>query len=125
MKRTHGILVLLWGIALLGCEGGHTARAEAPATGGNPERGQELIRKVGCGSCHSIPGVRGANGVVAAPLDHFARRTFIGGEVPNSVDNLVQWIQSPESIEPRTAMPHLGLTRHEAQDVAAYLYTLR
>ena len=54
-----------------------------------------------------------------------SRRTFIGGEIPNSPANLVRWIEAPESIEPRTGMPHLGLTPLEARDVAAYLYTLR
>ena len=32
---------------------------------------------------------------------------------------------APQSIEPRTAMPALGLSDQQARDVAAYLYTLR
>jgi cytochrome c1 len=56
---------------------------------------------------------------------YFAERTFIAGEVPNTPDNLVRWIQSPQSIEAGTAMPTLGLTEQQSRDVAAYLYTLR
>jgi cytochrome c1 len=50
---------------------------------------------------------------------------MIAGELPNSPDNLARWIQNPKSVEPGTAMPDLGLTTDQAQDVAAYLYTLR
>jgi len=72
-------------------------------TGGDAGRGEALIVSHGCGSCHTIPGIRGAN----------------------TPDNLVRWVQSPRSIEPTTAMPVLGLTTQQARDVAAYLYTLR
>jgi cytochrome c1 len=32
---------------------------------------------------------------------------------------------SPQAMKPKTAMPSLGLTRAQAEDVAAYLDTLR
>jgi cytochrome c1 len=62
--------------------------------------------------------------VVAPPLDAFARRTFIAGILPNTPANLVRWVVDPQAVDPRTAMPKLGLTQAQAQDVAAYLYTL-
>jgi mono/diheme cytochrome c family protein len=92
---------------------------------GNPERGVAVIEQSNCGSCHTIPGVRGAHGMAAAPLTWFSRRTFIAGEVPNTAENLVSWIKSPQSIEARTAMPAVGLSDQQARDVAAYLYTVR
>lgn len=107
------------------CHGGNRERAWRPATGGVPDRGEQVIRAYGCGACHTIPGVRGADGLVAPPLTSFARRTFIGGEVPNTPQNLVRWIRDPHAVEPRTAMPALGLTDQQARDVAAYLYELR
>jgi cytochrome c1 len=55
----------------------------------------------------------------------FSRRTYIAGELPNTAENLVRWVQSPTSVEPKTAMPVLGLSNQQARDVAAYLYTLR
>jgi cytochrome c1 len=83
-----------------------------------------VIRAAGCAACHVIPGIGQPRGVVAPPLDAFARRSFIAGIVPNTPVNLVRWVMNPPAIDPRTAMPALGLTEAEAQDVAAYLYTL-
>jgi cytochrome c1 len=110
-----------------GCNGQNAAlnHSDAQAVGGDPARGVEIIQSAGCGSCHYIPGVAGAHGMVAAPLMWFARRTFIAGEVPNTPENLVLWIRSPQAIEPHTAMPGTGLSDQQARDVAAYLYTLR
>src|SRR5690242_14892256 len=65
--------------------------------GGNPERGRDALQSYGCGACHSIPGVRGANATVGPPLDRFANRRFIGGELPNEPDNLVKWIMNPQA----------------------------
>lgn len=59
------------------------------------------------------------------PLNFFARRTYIAGELPNTPENLFRWIRSPQSVEPNTAMPNLGLSEEQARDVVAYLYTLR
>ena len=112
-------------VAFGGCRGGKTERTFVVATGGDPDRGRELIEARNCGSCHRIPGVRGARGLVAPPLDAFARRTFVAGQVPNTPENLVSWIRDPHAVEPGTAMPDLGLSEEQARDVAAYLYTLQ
>ena len=93
--------------------------------GGDARRGRAVIEQFGCGACHTIPGVRDAQGLVGPPLLWWSRRTFIAGELPNSPENLVHWIRSPRSIEARTAMPDLGLSEQQARDAAAYLYTLR
>jgi cytochrome c1 len=93
--------------------------------GADPARGKAQIVAYGCGSCHLIPGVSGARGLVGPPLTHFAQRAFIAGQVPNNSEFLVRWISVPQAIEPGTAMPNLGVSEHEARDIAAYLYTLR
>ena len=111
-------------LLLSGCIGGKTEQAYLIATGGAAVRGKQLITQYNCGSCHTIPGVAGARGVVGPPLFFFSRRTYIAGELPNSPDNLARWIASPQSVEPNTAMPTLGLNEQQARDVAAYLYTL-
>lgn len=92
---------------------------------GDPNRGQRLIGQYGCGSCHTIPGVRGADGLVGPPLTQFGSRSYIAGELPNTPGNLQHWIRDPHSVEPGTAMPDLGVTELDARDIAAYLYTLR
>ena len=78
----------------------------------------------GCGTCHVIPGVRGARGHVGPPLTDFALRQYIAGAVPNEPAMLVRWIQNPQSIEPGTVMPPLGVNDADARHIAAYLYTL-
>ena len=93
-----------------------------PAAEGNAERGRQLVFSYGCGSCHTVPGVPGANAVVGPPLDDFHQRRYIAGNLPNQQPNLMRWIQDPQSIEPDTAMPDLGVSEDEARDISAYLY---
>lgn len=112
-------------LLLGGCRGGRYTPAAEVVPGGDSQVGAQLIEQYHCGACHTIPGIRGADGLVAPPLILFARRTYVGGEVPNTPPNLVHWIMDPASIEPGTAMPALGLNEQQARDVAAYLYTLR
>jgi cytochrome c2 len=112
-------------LTLAGCTGGKVTHAYSIAVNGNAQRGKQLIQTFGCGSCHIIPGIRTAQGLVGPPLLLFGRRTMIAGELPNSPENLTRWIQNPAAIEPRTAMPDLGVSEQDADDIAAYLYTLR
>jgi len=125
-----GFRLAVLSLSLIGataCRGNNpeVAYAYTVPTGGDADRGRALIQQFDCGSCHTIPGIRGANGLVGPPLLWFARRTFVAGLLPNSPANLVTWIRAPRSIEPRTAMPTLGLSEEQARDIAAYLYTLR
>jgi len=126
MKPRARLASALFPLAALLVAGCHTRSEEVRAVpGGSPAAGKLAIREFGCGACHTVPGVRGADGLVGPPLTHFARRSFIAGEASNTADNLIKWIQAPESIEPGTAMPNLGVTEGMARDMAAYLYTLR
>jgi cytochrome c2 len=128
-------LVVLACIALLGAGGAYAAyeynrqqglRAEVMAlTGGDSDRGPELMTRYGCAGCHTVPGVRAANGRVGPPLNQFAGRVYIGGVLTNRPDNLVRWIVNPRAVSPRTAMPVTGISEAEARHVAAYLLTLR
>jgi cytochrome c2 len=102
------------------------ARTRAMAlTMGDPDLGRRLAQRYGCAGCHSIPGVPGAQGMVGPSLQGFAARVYIGGVATNSPDTLIQWIENPRSIDPKTAMPITGISRSEARHVAAYLYTLQ
>jgi cytochrome c len=122
MRRTLG-LVLLGAVAACGSDATKASRDEVLAiTGGNPERGEAAIGKYGCGSCHVIPGARQARGRVGPPLSDFAERAFIAGRSPNTPSHLAAWIRRPDSVEPGTAMPSLGVSEAEARDIAAYLY---
>lgn len=119
------LLVLPLTLLLAACTGGKVTRAYTVAVDGNPRHGKQLIESFGCGSCHTIPGIRTARGVVGPPLFFFSRRTMIAGELPNTPQNLIEWIMNAPSVEPKTAMPNLGISDAQAHDIAAYLYTLR
>jgi cytochrome c len=100
------------------------ARRASAMTRGDPEHGRALAKMKGCAGCHQIPGVDGANGSVGPSLVSFSHRVYIGGVLSNTPDHLHQWLLDPPSIDPRTAMPNVGLNDQEARDVAAFLYTL-
>ncbi|HEY4676490.1 MAG TPA: c-type cytochrome [Candidatus Angelobacter sp.] len=116
--------VLLVGYSRNEVQRANDIRAAIRATGGTPHRGKEKIRYYGCSSCHTIPGIQEANGKVGPPLEAFAFRIYIAGEVPNTPDNLQHWIMNPHSIEQHTAMPEMNVSDADSKDIAAYLYTL-
>jgi len=94
-------------------------------TGGDPSRGPALMRKYGCQSCHTIPGVVGADGLVGPPLAGIASRSYIAGVLTNAPDNMLRWIRDPKAVDPLTAMPNTGVTASDARHIVAYLYTLK
>ena len=107
---------------------GASPAVDAPVrhiSGGDPQRGRDVISAVGCGVCHAIPGVQNAHGIVGPPLDGFSRRQLIGGVAPNQPGILVRWIKDAPSVAPQTGMPRMPLSDQQAKHVAAYLYTLR
>jgi cytochrome c len=97
----------------------------AQLTSGDPERGRDLAQCRGCVGCHDIPGTRGPRGNVGPPLAGIATRVYVGGVLLNTPDNLRRWLLDPPRIDPRSAMPNVGLTDQEARDLSAFLYTLR
>src|SRR6185312_1346740 len=121
MRYLLATLALLASLSLVGCIGDNTAQAYNVSTGGDARQGRKVIENYGCGSCHTIPGINDARGMVGPPLYFMSRRTMIAGELPNTPDNLVKWLKSPPSVEAGTAMPTLGLSDQEAKDAAAYL----
>jgi len=94
-------------------------------TGGEPGRGRAAIRRYGCGSCHEVPGIEGARGLVGPPLTNIADRLYLAGQLPNTPENMRRWISDPQGVEKGTAMPDMHVTAGDARDIAAYLYTLR
>jgi len=91
-------------------------------TGGDSARAPRLITRYGCGGCHTVAGVPGADGRVGPALEGLLERVYIGGTLQNTPDNLVAWIVDPLSFSPHTAMPPTGIRDQEARDVTAYLY---
>ena len=119
------LLALIVGYAYDGYkEQGSLAQRAALLTRGSPAKGRDALATYGCGGCHVIPGVVGAQGLSSPPLNNFGSRAYIAGELRNTPDSLMQWIMHPHAVEPKTAMPELGVSEGDARDMAAYLYTL-
>ena len=93
--------------------------------GGGPssrESGHDLIVHYGCGACHRIGGVEGADGRVGPSLRSFSQKRSIAGQLPNTPSQVASWIRDPRRFDPQTIMPDLGLSQQEAKEVTRYLY---
>ena len=101
------------------------ADAMALTHGGNAARGRELIRSYGCGSCHTIPRVTGAEASVGPSLQGIATRAYIAGVLPNQPENMIRWIMNPPGVDEKTAMQNLHVTATDARYIGAYLYTIQ
>lgn len=117
-RRSHLVVVALV-LTATGC-GATATRIVVP--GGDPGRGEQLVGSFGCGSCHTIAGIKGADGEIGPPLVDFADRRLIAGRIPNTLPNLLRWLENPQAVEPGTVMPDLGIEAPQARDLAAYLY---
>ncbi|HEX9312377.1 MAG TPA: c-type cytochrome [Actinomycetota bacterium] len=114
-----------WIFLLAACTSTPGREPPPQVPGSDPQRGAQLIEQLGCGSCHVVPGVRGADGLVGPPLIHWSRRAFIAGELPNNATNLIRWLMDPQAVEPGTDMPNLHLSQAQARDIAAYLFGIQ
>jgi cytochrome c2 len=86
--------------------------------------GRDYDCVLGCGSCHTIPGIAGAHARVGPSLASFGTHFYVAGVLSNQPGNLTHWIEHPQSIHPQTVMPELGVDASDAADMAAYLYSL-
>lgn len=114
---------------LLLCALGGTGCGQAPGgmhvPGGDAERGHAAVLRYGCAACHTIPGVPSYGANVGPPLSSLSKRSYLAGVLPNTPGNMVRWLRDPAQVDPRTAMPSLGVTEADAADIAAYLYAAR
>ena len=92
--------------------------------GADPQAGLRVMRDVGCASCHQVPGIGWPQGRVGPALHGFGDQALIAGALPNRPDVLAAYVRDAPSLMPGTTMPAMPVSRKEARDVAAYLYTL-
>ncbi len=100
------------------------ATASAPAFAADVERGRQALHQYACSACHRIPGITGSSVHVGPPLQGMGARTLIAGTLANTPENLARWLIETQQVKPGTAMPQLGVTPRDAQDMAAYLGSL-
>lgn len=102
--------------------------AAAAKVAGDANNGKALMTSKGCIACHVAQGVPGAVGTIGPTLnglgDVTKRPTLASGE-PNTPANIKGWIKDPQAKKPGTQMPNLGLSDKEADDLTAFLLTLR
>jgi cytochrome c2 len=121
----HRLTIAAAALLLASCGEDPKFTAGELVPGGDPSRGKALIIRFGCPSCHTIPGVKGADGLVGPPLTQIALRTYLAGRIENTPENMARWIVNPKAIDDKTAMPVTGATQDDARHIVRYLYTLR
>ena len=102
-------LILL--VSVTACSGATPEQAATPAA--SVEAGQLLFRNKGCVTCHRNARVEGETGLLAVGPD---LTTYRGDP-----EYLRQWLDDPRAFKPDTAMPDLGLTTAEIEDLIAFL----
>ena len=110
----------LLSLAIVGCK--PPPEEWQPTAQGDPARGLAAIERVGCGSCHRIPGVAWPQGTVGPALESLAERALIAGKLPNRPDVLAGYIRNAPAWVAGSGMPAMPVTTTEARDIAAYLY---
>ena len=124
MRRRGAIVLVALAAGVTACSHSE-ADARALTNGGDATRGRELMRTYGCGSCHTIPRVPGAESTVGPSLAGEATRAYVAGVTPNTPENMIRWIMNPPSIDDKTARPNLHVNATDARDIAAYISTLQ
>lgn len=84
--------------------------------------GRAVIERVGCGSCHAIPGIAWPRGAAGPALEGLPARALIAGALPNRPDVLAAYIRNAPALVPGSGMPAMPVSADEARDIAAYLY---
>ena len=88
------------------------------------QKGREIFTQSACVGCHTIQGL--SAGALGPNLTHFgSRKTFAGGLMANTLENVIKWIENPEHMKPGALMPNLGMKGEQSQALATYLQSLK
>jgi cytochrome c oxidase subunit 2 len=87
--------------------------------------GKMTFEHTACVNCHTLSGTS-AKGKFGPDLTHLAsRETLASGIIPNTPQNLRQWLNDPDSIKPGSLMPKMNLSSKELDAITAYMASLR
>ena len=116
-------------VAPSGCGNKFDYAKGAEMTGGDPQAGREKIIVHDCHSCHEIPGVPLNPQRKGPSLKHWAGQSTIAKKLPNTPENLEDYIEHPERMRHgssvKNEMSLSSVKPADAKDIAAYLYSLR
>jgi cytochrome c oxidase subunit 2 len=95
----------------------------APAPENAVDRLGEQVFTGRCAACHTLRGSPAA-GLIGPDLTHLmGRQTLAAGALPNTPDDLGNWIRDPQRYKPGTRMPAMALTDQDLAALTAYLET--
>lgn len=102
------------------------ASEQAPAVNDASLSAQrEVFESLSCVNCHTVRGTA-AKGTFGPDLTHLmSRGTLASGMIPNTRDNLREWINDPQTIKPGCQMPDMQLSSEQLDAVVAYLSSLK
>ena len=88
---------------------------------GNADRGKELVKEVGCMSCHGVRDFPKLSEKIYAYAGPYLTGT--GSKV--DPDWLVSWLKKPDHYQEDTIMPSFRLSDQEVYDIATYLLNMK
>jgi len=89
------------------------------------QAGKAAFLAQSCVNCHRVRGTS-AQGTFGPDLTHLAsRQTLAAGMIPNTPENLRDWVADPQGIKPGCLMPAFGLSESDRNQIVRYLSTLR
>lgn len=98
--------------------------AERP-TNEKGRKGEALFLSLACVNCHTARGTI-AKGTAGPDLTHLASRETIGaGVLSMTRENLIRWVDDPQTVKPGCLMPSLHLDKEQVESVVDYLEQLR
>lgn len=84
----------------------------------------DVFFEYGCAGCHTVRGMDAA-GVQGPDLTHLAsRRTIAAARLPNTRENLRQWITEGQSVKPGNLMPEFSIPQDELSQLLDFLGAL-
>jgi cytochrome c oxidase subunit 2 len=88
------------------------------------KKGRKALLEQSCVNCHRVAGTA-AQGTYGPDLTHLmSRATLATGMVPNTAENLRQWIADPQKTKPGCLMPSFGLSARDRGLIVDYMLTL-
>lgn len=89
---------------------------------GSEDNGKKLIGEIGCLACHGVEGFEDQSKKVNAYAGPYLTGT--GSKIKNP-NFMVSWLMEPSHFSPETIMPSMRLSKKEANDITAYLLSLK
>lgn len=87
--------------------------------------GRQVFEAQACINCHTVTGTV-ATGRFGPDLTHLmSRSTIASGAVPNTPQNLRQWVADPDVFKPGSLMPSMHLSGQQLDAITDYLLTLK